>query len=101
MPSDAVLTVEVTNQEIPCLFSQLVQNGVVLDHPEVQQRSSIPEMEQDTHLNLVVQPSAQNPTPSDPNEVIDHHHILAPLAERASHAELAMIHGSNSVSHTS
>ena len=98
MPSNAVLTVEIENQEIPCLFSQLVQNGVVLDHPEVQQRQPIPPIEQDTFLNLVVQPSSQEPTPSDPSAPMTHNHTLAPLANRAAQIEQTMIHGSQPVS---
>ena len=99
IPSDTILTVEISNQEIPCLFSQLVQNGQVLDHPDVQQRQEIPEIEQDTHLQLIVQPTVQNPTPSDPNAPIDHTHALSPLAARASQIEQTMIHGSTSVSY--
>ena len=97
MPSDVVLTVEISNQEIPCLFSQLIQNGLVLDHPEVQQHQPIPEIEQDTVLNLVVQPSVQNPSPSDPNAPMTHDHTLSPLALRASHLEQVMIQGPNNV----
>ena len=82
------------------MISQLVQNGRVLEHPDVQQHQQIPEIEQDTHLNLVIQPTLQNPSPSDPNAPIDHHHALSPLATRASHAEQAMIHGSKTVSAT-
>ena len=98
LPSNTVLTVEIENQEIPCLISQLVQNGVVLDHPEVQQRQTIPPIEQDTFLNLVVQPSNQEPTPSDPSAPMTHNHTLAPLASRAAQLEQTMIHGSRPVS---
>ena len=93
MPSDVILTVEIENQEIPCLFSQLLQNGRVLEHPEVQQRQPIPEIEQDTVLNLVVQPTIQNASPSDPNEPMTHNHTLSPLALRASQIEQTMIQG--------
>ena len=98
MPSNTVLTVEIENQEIPCLISQLVQNGVVLDHPEVQQRQEIPAVEQDTYLNLVVQPSVQEPTPSDPSAPMTHTHTLAPLVTRAAQFERTMSHGTRSVS---
>ena len=93
-----MLTVEISNQEIPCLFSQLIQNGIVLDHPEVQQRQPIPEIEQDTVLNLVVQPTVQNPSPSDPNAPMTHNHTLSPLALRASQLEQAMVQGPKNVS---
>ena len=93
MPSDTILTVQIENQEIPCLISQLVQNGQVLDHPEVHQRQEIPVVEQDTCLNLIIQPTPQNPSPSDPNAPMTHMHTLSPLSERASLIEQSMIHG--------
>ena len=98
MPSDVILTIEIENQEIPCLFSQLIQNSQVLEHPEVQQRQPIPEIEQDTVLNLVVQPTVQNASPSDPNDPMTHNHILSPLAHRASQIEQIMIQGPSTVS---
>ena len=84
--------------EISCLFSQLVQNGKVLEHPEVQQHQDIPAIEQDTFLNMVVQPNAQVDSPSDPNDSMTHNHLLSPLAERASMIEQAMIQGTIPVS---
>ena len=97
LPADTVITLEISNQEIPCLFSQLIQNGTVLELPEVHQHQDIPKIEQDTMLNLVVQPTLQNTAPSDPNVPMTHNHTLAPLAERASQLEQAMIQGPNQV----
>ena len=97
MPAETVLTLEIEQQEVPVLFSQLVQNGTVLDHPAVQQHRPIPQLEQDTYLNLVIQGSADIPTPSDPNGAMTHRHVLSPLAERASQLEQSMVSGPSQV----
>ena len=97
MPEDTTLTVEIEDYNIPCLFSQLVVDGKVLDHHAVVQRQEIPEMEHEPDLDLVIQPSPLFNSPSDPNAKMTHTHILAPLAERASNLERSMINGPSEV----
>lgn len=69
-----------TENDIPILMSQVIQDGTVLKHPELVQRRPLPTMERDPDLEMVV------PTGSvtDPNQPIDSAHILAPLFQKAS-----------------
>lgn len=93
MPAETILTLEVENSEIPVLFSQLIQNGQILDHPAVQQQQEVPNLEQDTYLNMVIQRSPTEASPSDPNAPMTSHHVLSPLAARASLLEQSTISG--------
>ena len=97
LPHDTLLTLEVENQEIPILISQLCVNGQVLQHPAVKQHQELPQLEQDTYLNLVVQPSSQYDTPSNPNDEITHNHVFSPLMTRASDLEQSIIDGPSEV----
>ena len=73
--------------EIPILLSQVIQDGTVLQHPELQQRRPLPTMERDPDLEMVV------PTGSitDPNLPIGSAHILSPLFQKASLNEEALM----------
>ena len=93
MPEDTTLTIEIDDYSIPCLFSQLVVNGVVLEHGAVVQRQEIPQFEHEPDLNLLIQPSPWYVSASDPNQKMNHRHMLSPLVERASQLELAIIAG--------
>lgn len=73
--------------DIPILMSQVIQDGTVLSHPELIQRLPLPTMERDPDIELIV------PTGSvtDPNQSIDSAHILAPLFQKASLNEEAIM----------
>ena len=82
-----MLTVDISNQEWPVLISQLVQDTTVLKHPSVTQCSPIPPVEIDADLKMPIRSSPDNPIATDPNDVTNNHHILAPSVHRiASHS---------------
>ena len=99
MPEDTTLTIEIEDYNIPCLFSQLVVNGVVLNHGAVVQRQEIPQLEHEPDLDLLIQPSPWFISASDPNQKMSHRHILSPLVERASQLEQSIIAGPPEVKH--
>ena len=101
MPANTLLTLQIENQDIPILFSQLCIEGQVLDHPAVIQRQEIPQLEHDPDLNMLIQGSVTNTPSSDPNGEITADHVLAPLVERATHYEQAMIAGPSKVNYES
>ena len=74
-------------REIPILMSQIIQDGTVLSHPELVQQRPLPTMERDPDLELIV------PTGSvtDPNQPINSAHVLAPLFQKASLNEEALM----------
>ena len=76
-----------SEQQVPMLFSELVQNRQVLDHPAVQQYRPIKELETDKELQLIISPQPDRIVPSDPNVVDSNDHILTPLAIRAAYRE--------------
>ena len=52
MPDDTIVTMSVENQEIPVLLSHLIQDAAILDHPQVQQTSPVPDLEWDRELDI-------------------------------------------------
>ena len=78
--TDCILTLDISDGEIPILFCQIVQDGNVLTHPALNQRRPIPPMERDPDLEMCVPVGSV----TDPNQPIDSSHILAPLFQRAS-----------------
>ena len=71
---------KLTGSEIPILFCQAIQNGEVLEHPDLTQTRPVPETERDPDLELVVPVGSV----TDPEVQIDSAHILAPLFKKAS-----------------
>ena len=84
MPLDTVLTVDIANQEWPVLVTQLIQDTTVLEHPSVTQCSPVPPIEIDSDLKMPVRSATDNPISTDPNDVTNNHHILAPSVHRIS-----------------
>ena len=78
------MTLQVTNGEIPVLFSEMIQNRTVLQHPAIQQLQTLGELEQDKELDLVITPTPGVNVESDPNVLGNNRHLLLPLAQRAS-----------------
>ena len=97
MPPDTIMTLQIEDQDIPILFSQLCVNGEIMNHPAVVPRQQPPQLEHDDQLKMVVQGSPTLLPASDPNITVDANHILAPLMERAAQREHAMIHGPSEV----
>ena len=95
LPSDTLLTLEISNQDIPILFSHLVVNGRVLQHPAVKQHQEVPFIEHDARLDLLT--STSNDPSNDPNEEMTHDHVLSPSMIRAAHTEQSMIDGPSEV----
>ena len=97
MPPDTILTLQVEDQDIPVLFSQLIVNGEIMSHPAVVPRQQPPQLEHDDQLKMVVQGTPNMLPASDPNIAVDANHILAPLMERAAQREYSMINGPTEV----
>ena len=97
LPSDTLLTLEVENQDIPILFSQLIVDGQVLQHPAVKQHQEIPSTTLDTQLDLLVPTTLNSETSLDSSTEISHDHILSPLMVRAANAEQSIIDGPSKV----
>ena len=76
-----------TEKQVPMLFSEVIQNRQVLDHPAIQQYQSVKELETDKELQLVISPQPDRVVSSDPNVVDTNDHVLAPLALRAAYRE--------------
>ena len=93
MPPDTLLTLEIEDQEIPCLFSQLYINGQVLNHHAVVQRQEIPDLAQDAARDLFWWRKSRSKSTIDPDHEIDQHHVLAPLATKAAQLERSMVEG--------
>ena len=76
-----------SESEIPLLWSQMIQDGTVLQHPELIQQRPLPTHERDPDLELIV------PTGSvtDPDAPLDSAHVLAPLFQKASFNEEAQL----------
>ena len=91
LPSDTLVTLEVADQDIPVLFSKIIENGRVQNHPAITQHRDIPKMAFDSTLEIVL-PSDGN-IPFDPDAVMTHHHPMSPLAERAAIMEQSMNNG--------
>ena len=91
MPPDTLMTVEIENQEIPCLFSQLYINGQILEHHAVVQRQELPDLAQDAARDMFWWRKSRSTF--DPDSEIDQHHVLSPLAVRAAQMERSMIEG--------
>ena len=78
------------DQTVPALFSQLVQDGKIMSHPEIRQHREIPPSELDPDLKIMVQTDMKKSEVLDPNAPMTHTHVLAPLASRAAMLEQAM-----------
>ena len=86
--NECILTLNITEGDIPILFCQAIQNGEVLKHPNLSQIRPIPETERDPDLELVVPVGSV----TDPDAPVDSSHILAPLFQKASlNEELVMV----------
>ena len=92
-----MLTLEIENQDIPILFSQLIVDGHVLQHPAVKQHQDIPCTLLDPQLDLLVQTTSVFDSSRDAKYEISHDHVLSPLMIRASHAEQSIIDGPSKV----
>ena len=75
------------DQEIPLLFSQLVQDNTVLDHEAIVQHQDVPVIEHDPNLDLLLRSSPDFTAISDPNAPINEQHILSPSIVRAINQE--------------
>ena len=78
------------DQTVPALFSQLIQDGKVMSHPEIRQYREIPPAELDPNLKIMVQTDMKKSDVLDPNATMTHSHVLAPLATRAAMLEQDM-----------
>lgn len=78
--TECILTLELTESDIPILFSQAIQDGKVLEHPDLQQQRQIPAMERDPDLEMIVPVGSD----TDPNSSINSAHVLAPMFQKAS-----------------
>ena len=81
------MTLDLTENEIPILFCQVVQDGKVLEHPDLRQQQQLPGMERDPDLEMVVPVGSD----TDPNSSITSAHVLAPLFQKASLNEEATL----------
>ena len=77
------------------MFSHLVVNRQVLQHPAVKQHQEVPFIEHDARLDLLTA------TPRDSlyelNEEMTHDHVLSPSMIRAAHTEQSIIDGPSEV----
>ena len=87
LPSDAVLTVSTHDMEIPLLFSELVRGQQIIEHEAVVPLRSIPTLEHDDELQLMIHPQPDRTVESDPNVMDSSDHVLLPLAERSAYRE--------------
>ena len=87
LPPDSVLTVAIEDNEIPFLYSELVQNQIVLSHPAVKQLQPLSSLEHDPELDMSITPQPTQIIESDPNVAQSNHHLLLPLAQRAAFYE--------------
>ena len=87
LPPDSVLTVAIEDNEIPFLYSELVQNQIVLSHPAVKQLQPLSRLEHDPELDMSITPQPTQIIESDPNVAQSNHHLLLPLAQRAAFYE--------------
>ena len=79
----------IEEQEIPLLFSQLVQDNTVLDHESVTQHQDVPVIEHDPNLDLLLRSSPSFTAISDPNVPINEQHVLSPSIIRSINHENA------------
>ena len=98
LPKNALLTIKVDDQSVPALFSQLVQDGKVMSHPDVKQYRDIPPAVLDPDLKMMIQTDLKKSEVLDPNANMTHTHVLAPLASRAAMLEQTMTAGPPTVS---
>ena len=90
--TECILDLEIRDSEIPILLCQVIQDGTVLSHPELTQRRPVPAMERDPDLHLIVPVGSV----TDPNLPLDSAHVLAPLFQKASLQEEALMVGNPS-----
>ena len=91
MPTDTLVTVEIQDQELPLVFSELVKDGKVMQHPSITQHQPVPKMVYDSRLEMMLPSDGTHKY--DPNGPITHSHPMAALAERAVLVEQAITAG--------